>query len=379
MSRSILSLTRAFQRSILIRLSWQVIILAGISALPAFGQDAAKQIQLEAERLQQSLKQKPISSPDLPKIDVLIGDSLQAALAAQSSGRLYLSLEQLNQVLDLLQGARTLVGKAEVVKSGLPAYEAEWDKASLRLNALDGKSRERDWDDLPAAIQALSETAQARTLPLLEGGRGFAVSTQPKDGLFYLGQAEGEAEFAAFCASLRLPRKGEPYPLRSFLSELTRLQQKTNAAFQPPRSIELHSRFIALNSTLKLAQELDASKFYAAALYQYLEAVRHYGMLDAAPLDASQKSALKRALAPTRKKLKASSSDDSIAQLFLERAESQIGPAYGSAPSADDWRSAKVILDQVLPAYYAAEKPPAALAQVPGETVNLTLVRWPYT
>jgi hypothetical protein len=102
-------------------------------------------------------------------------------------------------------------------------------------------------------------------------------------------------------------------------------------------------------------------------------------MLDAISLDASQQSALKSALAAARQKLDASKRDDSIAQLFLERAESQVTHADGSAPSSDDWRSAQLILEQVLPAYYAADKPPATLERAANKTVDITLVRWPYT
>jgi hypothetical protein len=163
------------------------------------------------------------------------------------------------------------------------------------------------------------------------------------------------------------------------LPELQRLQEKTNAAFQPPRSVDLHPRFIALNSSLKLAKELDAARFYAGALYQYLEAVRHYGMLDAPPLDATRQSELKATLTATRKKLAESKQDNSIAQLFLERAESQVVHSDGSSPSADEWNSARVIVDQVLPAYYAAQKPASPLQQASGKTVDITLVRWPYT
>ena len=128
----------------------------------------------------------------------------------------------------------------------------KWNKANLALTELDRDALERDWKGHPAAVRALSEAAQGRSLPLLEGGRGFATATAPKDGLFYLGQAPGESEFARFCASLSLSTKNTPLALRSMLPELTVLQQKTNAAFQPPRSIELHSRFIALNSALKI-------------------------------------------------------------------------------------------------------------------------------
>lgn len=163
------------------------------------------------------------------------------------------------------------------------------------------------------------------------------------------------------------------------LPELVALQQNTNAAFQPPRSIDLHARFIALNSALKLAEELDARKFYAGALYQYLEAVRHYGTLDAAPLEAAKQAELKDAITAEQRKLAALSRDTSIAQLFLERASSQIAQADGSAPTADEWRSARVIVDQVLPAYFATEKPVVIVPSPSGKTVTITLVRWPYT
>jgi hypothetical protein len=202
----------------------------------------------------------------------------------------------------------------------------------------------------------LSETAQGVTIPLLEGARGFAVSTEPKDGLLNLGEAQGEAEFAAFCTTLHLARLATPYPLRSLMPEIEALQEKTNAAFQPPRSIDLHTLFMSLNSALKQARELDATKYYAGALYQYLYAVGYYAMLDAAPVDSSQQSVLKNALATARQKLSASRRDDSIAQLFLEKAESQVAHVDGSAPSPDDWRIAKVIVDQVLPTYLPSTK-----------------------
>ena len=94
------------------------------------------------------------------------------------------------------------------------------------------------------------------TMPLLEGGRGFAVSTEPKDGLFNLGEAEGQAEFAAFVSSLRLARKRAAYHFHSLLPELEGFQQKVNAAFQPPRSIDLHVQFMMINSALKQATSL---------------------------------------------------------------------------------------------------------------------------
>lgn len=366
---------------ILSRLCKLVVALAVFGAFTSLAseQDAKSQIKAEIDRLQQSLKEKPITDPDYAPLGSMASQSLQGAAAALESGKLYVSLEQLLQAEDFLQGARFPVEKAQAVKAGLPAFEAEWNKVSQILTAYDHEVRQKNWSASPAALRALSETSLGRSVPLLEGGRGFAVSTKPSDGLLYLGQAQGEAAFAQFSATLSLPRNASPFLLRSYLPELQKLQQKTNAAFKPPRSIELHSRFIALNSTLKLAEELDAQKFYAGALYQYLEAIRHFGMLDPPLIEAARQSAVKDAIAAALKSLAASKQDDSIAQLFLERAQSQTAHVGGFAPSADEWRSAQVILDQVLPAYHEAQKPAAPLQLASGKTVDLTLVRWPYT
>ena len=366
---------------ILSRLRKLAFVLAVFGAFTshAEAQDAKSQIKAEIDRLTTSLKERPITDPDFAPISSMASQSLQGASEALNSGKLYLSLEKLLQAEDFLQGARFPVEKAEAVKSGLPAFEVEWNKVSQILTAYDREVRKKDWGASPAAVRALAETALGRSVPLLEGGRVFAVSTNPVDGLLYIGQAQGEAAFAQFSSMLPLPRNAGAFPLRSFLPELRKLQERTNAAFQPPRSIQLHDRFIALNSTLKLAEELDAQKSYAGALYQYLEATRHFGMLDAPPAEAAHQSALKDAVAAALRKLANSKQDDSIAQLFFERVTSQIAHADGSAPSADEWRSAQVILDQVLPAYHAAQKPAAPLQQASGKTVDLTLVRWPYT
>ena len=350
-----------------------------VAGFPVAGQDAASQVQAEVERLQQLLAKKPITFPGNPDANRGAADGLKSALKDQSAGRLYRSLEEIGQVTDFVHGSWTIMDNGEAVKSGVPAFEAAWEKSSSTVSVLDRQAQAANWSESPAALQALSETARAMTMPLLEGGRAFAVSTEPKDGLFNLGEAEGQAEFAAFVSSLRLARKRAAYQFHSLLPELEGFQQKVNAAFQPPRSIDLHVQFMMINSALKQAYELDATKSYAGALYQYLLAVGYYGMLDAAPQDSSQQTALKSALAAARQKLDASQRDDSIAELFLERAESQLAHVDGSAPGADDWKIAKVITEQVLPAYFAADHPLAAAQRASGKTVEITLVRWPYT
>ncbi|MGZ4873083.1 MAG: hypothetical protein ACXVK3_14805 [Candidatus Angelobacter sp.] len=360
-----------------ITLSFAVLLF--IANVNASAQDAAAQTKGEIERLQQSLKAQPIQSPDLADLGKGIDQRLKDADSARSVGRLYLSLENLGQAEDYFQAVRTIEAKADAIKDNLPAFEAEWGKASLEYAALDKQARQRDWNRFPAAVRALSESAQGRTIPLLEGSRGFATSTKPQDGLAYMGEAKGEAAYATFLYGLSIARKAAPIPLRSVLPELEALQKKTNAAFQPPRSIDMHPRFIALNSTLKFARELDSSKAYAGALYQYLEAVRHYGMLDPAVPDAAKQTSLRNAVSEELKKTGASTRDDSIAQIFLERAEGWLNKPDSAPPSADEWRAVQAIVEHVLPAYAAALKPAAPMQQRAGRTATLTLVRWPYT
>lgn len=322
-------------------------------SMSAADQDAAAaQVRSEIERTRQSVKDKPLTGAEFAAANATTGELLKGASEALDAGQLYVGLEKLAQVSDFLEDAWMRVDRGATVKRAI------------------------DWSATQAAIRAVSETAWVRTIPLLDGGRGFAVATGPMDGLFYLGQAKGNAEFARFCASLRLPRKGRAVAVRSVLPDLEELQTKTNVAFQP-RSIDLHPRFIALNSTLKLARELDAAQFYTGALFQHVEAVRHYRMLDAdAPVDAGSRAAVKRSIAKWQKKLEEAKEDDSIARIFVQRAASYAG---GANPAKDEWRSAQVIVDHVLPAYFAALQPAAHTPPQSGKTIEMTLVRWPYT
>src|SRR3974390_634630 len=335
---------RVTTRSAIHRASWLVAMAVTILAAPIAAPDASTQIRSEAARLQTSLKERPVSFAPIPDASKTIADGLKEVVREQSAGRLYVSLEKLGQMTDFLYGVRAAADKEDAVKSGFPAYEAEWEKVSLSIPASNRQAREKDWERHSAAVRAFSETSQNMSMPLLEGARGFAVSMQPKDGLFNLGEAQGQAEFAHFCSTLNLPRKGKPYPFRSVLPELEALQQKTNAAFQPPRSIDLHRLFMSLNAALKQGRELDATRSYAGALFQYLYAVGYYEMLEEAPPTSAQLPELKGALAEAREKLDRSRRDDSIAQIFLQRAESQLAHADGSAANSEDWRIVKVVV-----------------------------------
>ena len=358
-----------------------VLVLGCSAGLRVFGadQNAKDQIAAEIQRIEQAGSRAVSGDAGMPAVVSNAQSTLKSASEALQGVRLYLALERLLQAADLFEGLWQFTASSSAVQSDMAKFDAEWDKTSRELETLSREVRARNWGRSPAAIRALSEAALGRSVPLLDGGRGFAVATGPKDGLFYLGQARGEAKFATFCGTLQFERKKPGWAARSLLPELLDLQTRTDAAFQPPRSIDQHPRFIALNSTIKLARELDSTRSYYGALYQYLEAVRHYAMLDEPPVDAARRPELTASIGAELARLAASAHDDSILQLLLERAASQTVHPDGSAPSEDEWRSARAILTKVAPAYAAAMKSTPSMRQTKGKTVDVTLVRWPYT
>lgn len=347
-------------------------------------QSAPEKIKAEIEYLRRSLAAKPDTDPQWKDARPEIEAALQQAADDVRGGRPYASLEALSDALVSFRGFECATKKTEeqLLKEGLPQVETEVKKARIDLAALVQQHRRGGSGSAPAVIRALSEKAEGEAANLIEGGRGFAVINDTGDrandlssALYYVGSAEAQLEVTAFYKTLHLPRNNAPILLHSISPELQRLQERTTAAFQPPRSVEHHADFIRLNATLKLAGELDAAERYAGALYQYLVATEQFGKLDAVARDAEKQSELRAHLAKLRRQLSASKQDSSIALLFLEHAEARLA----KSPNADDWKAAGIIVDQVLPAYAAAltSSPPQHPPAVAG--VRVTLVRWPYT
>lgn len=97
-----------------------VFLVFGVLCSASAGPDATSQIKREIERLQQSLKDKPITDSDFPNIAAMLAEGLKGASEALGAGPIYLSLEMLGRESDLYSGARAATdGKAEVVEGGL--------------------------------------------------------------------------------------------------------------------------------------------------------------------------------------------------------------------------------------------------------------------
>src|SRR5262245_53747636 len=179
-----------------------VLSLALTSALTgtSHGEDAvdpADRVRAEIAGVRRSLEAKPLKG-EMEGLAPSIGGALDASADALDAGRLYMSLEALRRAEGLTHGARFALDKEATAAATLPAFESEWSAVSRALNM----KSDRRWSRSTVATRALAETAEARIGPLLEGARGFAVAKGPKEGLFYMGQARGEAAFAELCASL---------------------------------------------------------------------------------------------------------------------------------------------------------------------------------
>ncbi len=348
-----------------------LLLLAGLPAADKLGAT----LESEAARIQRELRGMSDTPPDLKDSKDLIESFISHTSEALKARRYYLGLEELGRARVVLDGVQAVRDNQHAIEKGMPGFEGEWAKAAVALMDLKGNPAPRS--DLPAVVAALTESAQSKAIPVLDAAHAYAAESDTRFGFYYLGSAKGAAAFADFCSSLKLARERSPAPFRSVSPELEQLQQKLVNAFKPPRSIEHHSEFIRLNGALKLARELDTAKRYEGALYHYLDAVQQYAALEMKAPGAAQRARVRKQIAALHERLHDSDRDESVAELFVERAAAQLGTKQ---PTAIAWKSAQAIVDGVLPAYFEVLiKAPPELEQNARAQTTVTLIRWPYT
>jgi hypothetical protein len=354
---------------------------AGLLAARLAAAETAPTIAGEADRWLAASRRAPAGNADLagPRHDA--EHLLESAKADLASGRQWVAFEELARGRSLLR-ALALSDENPAAGTDAKAFDRLWQERGAALIAEQRALRATPWGDVPGAVRAIAESAEGKIGTLVEASRAFAAVTSPGDGLFYLGQAQAAAELARLARSMQWPEtpretsaeklSGAPSH-RSILPDLRALQAKVNAAFQPPRSIELHSEFIRLSATLKLAQELDAAELDSGALYQYLDAVLQFSTLAApAPPTTTDPAVWRERLAGR--------GDTTVGELFLQRADAiREAPAQTQKPG--DARAAQLIAEQVLPAFVSILDRGAGVTPSTEQaaSVTVTLVRWPYT
>jgi hypothetical protein len=301
--------------------------------------------------------------------------ALERTGKALHDGRRLLALQRLAAVRVDLAASDFLERRPPDERKDDAGFEAEWARLGKALRSDLGVPSPGALDGVrPAAVRAIGESVLPQVRVYYEASLEYGRNTMPDAGLFYLGAAQAQKEFAAFCRSLSATTPGRAPKLRSLKGEIDALQHDLLAVYRPPVSIDRHLEFIVASSTLKEARELDTAGLRHGALLRYLEAALRFAPLREAPppLDPEAIAARLRELDA---RLSAEAVDHSIGRLFLESAQANLEDSVaGTGPAI-----AAAIAMEVLPRYFAALEPARPETPKPAPRATVTLVRWPYT
>lgn len=284
-------------------------------------------------------------------------------------GRRLLALQRMVNARAALALADYRGGRPAVESKELAGFEGEWQRMGTELAADLGTPSPNALDGLePAALRALAEAAFPQVRIYYHASLDYGRNTTPDSGLDYLGAALSQREIVNASRTFSTPSGRKAPPVRSLEPELDALQHDLLATYRPPAWIERHREFIVASSTLKEARELDEAGLRYGALLKYLQAAEltaplRHGSEQPTPLKGEALAARLRELDG---RLSAGESDHSLGRLFVETAQAEPDRA-------------SVIVQDVLPRYFAALEPAPPRSPRPAPQVTVTLVRWPYT
>jgi hypothetical protein len=220
----------------------------------------------------------------------------------------------------------------------------------------------------PAAVDAIAESAEDRGPSTYQASRPYAEDAGIDAGLYYLGESRAVMAYAAFIRSLSWSDAGRRPAFRSIAPELSTLDREMTARYETMDRSD-HPTYIRASAALKQARSLDEHGALEGALFQYLLARYLFAPLRGVAADPSRgRIDATRATLP-------SGEDHSIGELFIQFAEEGL-----SSENADLRRGASSVIEDVVPAYFAALTPARSTStSAANATVAITLVRWPFT
>jgi hypothetical protein len=277
-------------------------------------------------------------------------NQLNRAEAALQSGYPLLALYHLQSPWARLGAHAYMESKAGVAKAGNPAYEREWSRLGKELAEKERGLSPVTVRRLPASVRGLIQASRMLSRPYYQSGRLFGLNTTLGQGLYYMGVAPGNIDFALFCQQLPFPASRPAPRLRPLDGELARLESDTLEAYKRS-SAEDRPAFNEVNSILKLASELNQARWLEGALHKYLEASAILGMVTAPAPDPGRLASVREQIESSGARLESNSADHSIALLYLQMARKAIEPVNGEVAPAGLKRAA-VVTEQVLPRYF---------------------------
>jgi len=351
---------------------------AAIALFVLSSPQAAAPDPLDAEIARWSAYQSGMTSTDemWTQVKEATGPAMLRTEEALRDGRRLLALQRLAATREHLSAWEYLRTRPPALRADPAAFEAEWARIGQVLrDDLRGPAPKAFEGVKPAIVRALGEAVLYQVRVYYDASLDYGRSTTPDSGLFYLGAAQAQREFAAFCRQIAAPVSRKAPPVRGLSSDIASLQRELLSVYKPPVSIDWHSEFIVASGVLKEARELDAAGLRYGALLRYLEAARRFAPLRPASTPPADAAALDKRLEGLAARLDAGGVDHSLGRLFLEAARADLAhPAAGAGPAV-----AAAIADDVLPRYFAALEPARPAKQKAAPRVTVTLVRWPYT
>jgi hypothetical protein len=356
---------------------WAGLLLLTIGASAGPGGPARPShdpLAAEIERWSTYLRTNTSSDEMWVQVKQATQPAIAEARQALQEGRRMLALQRFAPARVNLAAWVYLTAQPAEARRDAQGFEAEWERMGKALREDLGAPVPAAFQDVrPAAVRGLGEIALPEVRGFYQASLEFG-RVQPDTGLFYLGAAQAQQDFVAFCRRLSSPSQPAAPRLRPLSPDLDALEGEMLAAYRPPAAIDRHSEFIAASAALNEARELDAAALASGALLRYLQAAQKVAPLlpNQRPIDAAT---LAVRLDSLGERLSAGTTDHSIGWLFLEAARADLAhPAAGASPVA-----AAAIADNVLPRYFAALEPSKPAVARPAPRVTVTLVRWPYT
>jgi len=295
---------------------------------------------------------------------------------ARQSGHVFLSLFLLHPSAATLPAIEYQKARADVEKGGLEALEREWRRLGGELAEKERRLTASPARRSPLVVQAMLERALTQVQPHYQSGRLYSEQWTVEAGLFYLGRAKAQLEFALFCSGLDAVASGGAPSLRSLAPELEELEREVMQSYRRLGAADQDNAFIRINASLKVAQDLERERRFGGALLQYLEVRRALEALNSMPAESLAPDALKSLSESFRAQLSSGKTDHSVGWLYWQMAHAAL-----ESGGVNDLKQAAVILHHVAPRYikYMARLKEGPAPKVVARDVTVTLARWPYT
>jgi hypothetical protein len=263
---------------------------------------------------------------------------LERSRSALASGDLYLALYDLQPGFEGIAGYRLAA-----TDKAVPDHDAFTRKWTELGAPADPPARKAN----VVFVEALAQSAEGRAPATYRASLPYARDAGLQAGLYYLGESHAMVAFAALCRSLELRPAGRAPVIGSIETALAAYERDVVKAYDTAPA-ERRPQYAGVNVTIKLARTLNEQQRHEGALLQYLVSRYRYGMIVSADRPALTQEALNARIAGMKR---TAGVDHSIADFFVQLAEAT-NAGQGSATA-----SATVILDDILPAYFAVVKP----------------------